>query len=126
MAGIIAGIVIALITAIISAYINRRSKTGKINTSEAKDLWDTLRSELARLQKETTDLRAEMAVAREEMSALRLETATTRADVVDTNKRLISCLEHSKFLEEQLRLDIQDKPVNKDVKKRSTTKEVIT
>lgn len=112
MAGIIAGIVIALTTAVISAYINRRSKTGKIATSEAKDLWDTLRSELARLQSETADLRTEMAVAREEMSALRSETATMRANALLTEERLALSLSHSDALEARMATKA-DKPVRK-------------
>lgn len=98
----LAGLLGALLTALITAYVNRRSKTGKIATSEAKDLWDTLRSELARLQTEAASFRSELAVARTEMAALREETTKLRLLTTELERQLDEC--HIRALELQTRL----------------------
>lgn len=96
MIPVIAGLTGALLTTIITAYINRRSKSGKINTSEASDLWNTLRGELLRLQNEATSLRSEMSVARIEMVALREETLSLRNNIYDLERQLVDCQEREK------------------------------
>lgn len=86
---VVSGIVAAAITAIVTVYLGKRSKSGKIETSEAKDLWDTLRAELARLQTETTELRAELTVVRLEMATLREEASKVRTYVQSLQEDLV-------------------------------------
>lgn len=100
---VVAGSLGAAITAVVTAYLGRRSKSGRIETSEAKDLWDTLRAELARLQAEAIVYRAEIAVARQEMDALRLETAAVRHRIAELEAQLVECAKAEKMLRSKLR-----------------------
>lgn len=79
---VFAGLGAALVTALVSVYLGKRSTSGNVDTSEAKDLWDSMRSELARLQTDNDSLRAAQAVAATEMIALRSETASVRNQLV--------------------------------------------
>ncbi len=68
----------ALVTALVAIALDRRSKSGKIETSEATDLWGSMRSELERLGQDNAGLRAALTVSSTEMAAMRTETADTR------------------------------------------------
>ncbi len=88
----------ALVTALVTVYLGRRSKSGKIETSEATDLWGSMRSELARIGEDNAGLRAALTVASNEMTTLRNETADTRRQMsalevsqVETRAHLSAC-----------------------------------
>ncbi len=88
----------ALVTALVAVALDRRSKSGKIETSEAKDLWDSMRTELARLQLDNGALRAEQTVSRNEIAAVRTETAEVRQQMsnlgvsqAETRAQLTAC-----------------------------------
>lgn len=99
---VISGIVAAIITAGVTAYLGRRSKTGSIRTSEAKDLWDTLRAELTRLQGEATSLRAEISTAHLEMTALREEAGKVRVEFAELKAAIAVCNNESDILRSRL------------------------
>lgn len=88
---IASGLAGALITGLVTIVVARHSKSGRVETSEAKDLWDTLRGELARLQAETTALRAEITVARQEMAALREDATAVGSRASDISLSLKAC-----------------------------------
>lgn len=90
---VIAGLAGVAFTALVTAYLGRRSSSGNIETSQPKDLWDTLRGELSRLQTESTDLRGEIKENRAEMTALREDAAGLREDMADLRDQLVSCHE---------------------------------
>lgn len=92
-----------MVAAAVTAYLGRRDKSGRIATSEATDLWTTMRSELARLQTEAVAYRAEIAVGRQEMDALRVEAATVRQRMGELEARLATCLHEEKTLRAMLR-----------------------
>lgn len=77
----ILGLVGIVVTAAVTAYLGRRSQSGSVETTEAKDLWDAMRGEMRRLQEEAHALRSELAVARQEIYVLREE-------IVELRKRL--------------------------------------
>lgn len=111
MTPIVAGLAGAIITALVTIFINLWAKRGRVATSEAKDLWDTLRSELSRMQEETKQQRAEMAVARNELAALREEIVSIRAHASAAEERLLSCLERE--LELKSVISIKNSPTKK-------------
>ncbi len=87
---VLSGILIAVITAAATVYMGRWSKSGRIERSEAKELWDTLRSELARLQVDATAVRAEASVAHQEMMAVREEAIRLRSQVFELEMQMSS------------------------------------
>lgn len=88
---VISGLGGALITGFVTIAVARYSKSGRVNTSEAKDLWDTLRGELLRLQTETSNLRAEITVARQELVALRDDASRARSRASELQSALQAC-----------------------------------
>lgn len=82
-----------VISAAVTAYLGRRGRSGNVQTSEAKDLWDTLRAELARLQQETRDLRSEVVAQRAEIELMRQERRATEqmlATAHEANEALLT------------------------------------
>lgn len=100
---VVAGSLGAMVAAAVTAYLGRRAKSGRIETSEAKELWDTLRGELTRLQAEAVEYRAEIAVGRQEMDALREEAATVRQRMSELEARLVACARMERVLRSKLR-----------------------
>ena len=98
----ISGLAGAIITGLIAVIMDRRSKSGRVETTEAKDLWDTLRGELSRLQNETTSLRAEIAVARQEIAALREDASIVGTKAAETSATLRICTAELKRLREYI------------------------
>ena len=97
---VISGLSGAIITGLVAIILDRRSKSGRIETTEAKDLWDTLRGELSRLQNETTSLRAEITVARQEIAALREDATIVGNKAAETSATLRICTAELKRLRE--------------------------
>jgi len=91
MTFVITGIAASLITALGAMLLARYSKSGRIKTSEAVDLWTTLRSELTRLQEEAVRLRAEITVGQQEMAALRVEATEIRVRMAEVQAQLVIC-----------------------------------
>ncbi len=89
---ILAGLAGVVITAAVTYLLGRRAKSGTVATSEAADLWDTLRSELARLTTEAVTCRAEMATARAEAAAMRIELSALREELAVSRQREASAL----------------------------------
>lgn len=102
LAPVLAGLIGAIITALVTAYLGRRSKTGKIDTSEAKDLWETLKAEMVRGQHEAAALRAEIAASRNEMITLREEQAKLRISVQLVETQLEECHNREKRMSQLL------------------------
>src|SRR5687767_14046688 len=92
-----------MVAAAVTAYLGKRAKSGRINTTEAEELWATMRSELARLQGEAVEYRAEIAVSRQEMNALREEALTVRVRMTELEARLVACAKLEKTLRAKLR-----------------------
>lgn len=88
---VVSGVGGALIAGLVAILLDRRAKSGRVETSEAKDLWDTLRGELGRLQVEATALRAEITVARQELAALREDSAVVGARAASVQEALQNC-----------------------------------
>jgi predicted nucleic acid-binding Zn-ribbon protein len=115
---VVAGLLGVAITAAVTAYLGKRGKSGRIETSEAKDLWDTLRAELARISAEATALRAEVVVAQLEMTALREETAKVRVHIIELETKLAT------FADLEIRLaacNLQEKKLRAALKRAGVT-----
>lgn len=100
---VIAGSFGAIFAAAVTAYLGRRAKSGRIATSEATDLWTTIRSELARVSTEATELRAQLVVSRQENEALRVVGVESRQRELDLKARLAACTRTEKALRAKLR-----------------------
>ena len=88
---VLGGLVGAVITGGAAVYLGRRSRSGSVRTSEATDLWESMRSELARLQAEAIAMRTDAATGR-------LETTALRADLRLMDAELRSCHDSSTLL----------------------------
>lgn len=100
---VLSGILIAVVTASATVYVGRHSKSGRIETSEAKELWDTLRGELSRLQSDATTLRAEISTTYLEMSALREAANTARIELVELRMVVDACSAENERLQTRLK-----------------------
>lgn len=74
----LAGMVGIVISAVVTYLVGRRSKTGRVATSEAADLWNESKAMRQELREEAASLRSGTAVLVARVEALELENADLR------------------------------------------------
>lgn len=78
--GALGVVLVAIVSGVVSLLIARRSKSGKIDTSEAAKLWDEGTSMRLELRSEVASLRVQLADAVEAITALNAEIRQARAE----------------------------------------------
>ena len=99
----LATLLVAVVSGLVTLLVARRSKSGRIDTSEAAKLWDEGTAMRLELRSEVATLRAQLSEATTSIAELNIELRKARTDAARARKEAIESRRESQELIEQIK-----------------------
>lgn len=99
---IVATLLGVVISALVTTYLGKRSTRGDTGTSDAKTVFEAMRSELVRRDTENAAMRAEAVALRTEMAAGREESVTQRIELATSRVEMVALREEAVTLRQNM------------------------